>query len=388
MKKLITVFIVLICMLTACSTSEISHFLKEVDAGNYIDAKEYYDEKIYGNSEKEIAAYSELEKRLSNVYNDYNEGKIDYNKAQSIVSTLEKVGVLDSFQISVVYENLYQLQISKTNFESAQELFEQSYYEDALFLYCSVSYADSNYSEALNKIDEIKEIITNETLSEVTDLENNNCFTDAMTLINNTIGLIGQNTELQSKYNQLSAKYLEYSIDEAENIFNNNKNYDGAISLITATIDILGEDPRLIAELEKYQAYIPVYINELDYIDRYGELIKKSQPKDNYGNIYKYGLRVGGWGNDTYYVTYYLGQNYSTFSGTCILPYSYRNTSESKCFEIYGDSKLLFKSNSMTSMSMPQDFNINVEDVTNLTIKFSMPDSLSVVLLCDGLLEK
>jgi len=388
MKKLVIIFLSMVLVLSACSASEISKFLKEVDSGNYLEAISIYDEKIYGNTEKEQEAYNELESRLGNVFDDYNNGKIDYSKARSIVSTIENVNVLDPYQIQVVYDLIYELNNSKINFESAEELFNQGYYKDAYLLYCDVLHTDTNKAKAEEKITEVIGIIVNETLDEVSFYENSNDYIGAMNIINDTCYLIGSDYELTSKYNELSAKYIEFSISEAEKTFNTGKNYNGAISIITAAIDNIGEDMRLVSELEKYEAYIPVYLNNLDYIDKYGSIKHENEPKDNYGNIYMYGLRVGGWGSGVYYVTYYLGQNYTTLSGTCILPYSYRNTTASKHFEIYGDSELLFRSNDMTAMSNPQKFVIDVSNVTNLTIKFPMNDSYNVVLLCDGLLEK
>ena len=388
MKKLIVIFISFVFLFSACSASDLSKFLKEIDSGNYLEATSIYDEKIYGNTEKELEAYNELESRLGNVFDDYNNSKIDYNKAKSIISTIEKVNILDPYQIQIVYDLINELNVSKTNFESAEELFNQGYYKDAYLLYCEVLHTDTNKTKAEEKTIEVADIIVNETLDEVLSYENSNDYIGAMNIIDNTCYLIGNDPYLYSKYNELSAKYIEFSISEAEKTFNTGKNYNGAISIITAAIDNIGEDSRLVSELEKYKAYIPVYINEMDYIDKYGSIKNENEPKDNYGNIYKYGLRVGGYGNDTYYVTYHLGQNYTTFSGTSILPYKYRNTTANKHFEIYGDSKLIFKSNSMTSMSNPQNFVLDVSNVTNLTIKFPMNDSLSVVLLCDGLLEK
>ena len=388
MKKLVIVFLTLVLLLSACSASEITKFLKEVDSGNYLEAISIYDEKIYGNTEKEQEAYYELESRLGSIFEDYNNGVIDYNKAKSILSTLEKVDVLDPYQIQVVYDLINELNISKTNFESAEELFNQGYYVDAYFLYCDVLHTDTNKARAEEKITETIDFIISETLNETSSYENANDYIGAMNIIDNICDIIGNDYELTSKYNELSAKYIDFSISEAEKTFNTEKNYNGAISIITAAIDNIGEDTRLVSELEKYEAYIPVYLNNLDYIDKYGSIKHENEPKDNYGNIYTYGLRVGGWGSGVYYVTYYLGQNYTTLSGTCILPYSYRNTTASKHFEIYGDSELLFRSNDMTTMSNPQKFVIDVSNVTNLTIKFPMNDSYNVVLLCDGLLEK
>ncbi len=388
MKKLIIIFISFVFLFSSCSASDLSKFLKEVDSGNYLEAISIYEEKIYGNTEKELEAYYELESRLGNVFNDYNNGEIDYNKAKSIVSTIENVNILDPYQIQTVYDLIYGLNNSKINFESAEDLFNQGYYKDAYLLYCDVLHTDTNKAKAEEKIIEVTDIIVTKTIEEVLLLENSNDYIGAMNIIDNTCYLIGNDPELSSKYNELSAKYIEFSISEAEKAFNTGKNYDSAISIITAAIDKIGEDSRLISELEKYEAYIPVYINEMDYMLKNGGLKKEKEPKDNYGNIYKHGLYMDDWHLDDFSVTYYLGQNYTTFSGTCILPYRYRNTDSSKYLEIYGDSKLLFRSNAMTAMSQPQPFVLDVSNVTNLTIKFYMNDFLSLVYLCDGLLEK
>lgn len=154
----------------------------------------------------------------------------------------------------------------------------------------------------------------------------------------------------------------------------------------------------------------PMYIHEMRWVDKYGKFYHHenkayqggntqyddySQPaylkevvKDNQGNVYTYGLHMDGYGSNTFYVTYDLDGKYTSFTFTCALPYSLRNTMDTKYFEVYCDGILVFTTNTMRSGCEPQNVTLDVSGVEQLTIKYpSTKGSNEVAMLCDGLLE-
>ena len=110
--------------------------------------------------------------------------------------------------------------------------------------------------------------------------------------------------------------------------------------------------------------------------------------RDNLGNTYRYGLHLDGVGANRFYVTYDLNRIYSSFSGTCILPYEMRTTSDTKYFEIFCDGILVFTSNTMQRGCSSQTFEIDVTGVKYLTIQYpATKGSNETAVLCDGLLS-
>lgn len=158
----------------------------------------------------------------------------------------------------------------------------------------------------------------------------------------------------------------------------------------------------------------PVYINELPIADKYGKIWMmhdapapvgthtdvssdaaakdyitqgySSGPVYDYlGNLYTYGLHVDGYEYAAYYVSYDIGGAYSQFSGTyCMSPdlLGDRAAKNTKYFEIYGDGQLLFRSNTVTQGSMPQNFSVDVTGIRILTIyypKTSGPSRIATI---------
>lgn len=154
----------------------------------------------------------------------------------------------------------------------------------------------------------------------------------------------------------------------------------------------------------------PVYIHEMRWVSNYGKVWHHedktyrggntryddyTQPgylrevvRDNQGNVYTYGLHLDGKGKNTFSVTYDLDGKYTTFTFTCALPYSLRDTMDTKYFEVYCDGVLKFSTNTMRSGCEPQTVTLDVTGVERLTIQYPPTEgSNEVAMLCDGLLE-
>ena len=119
--------------------------------------------------------------------------------------------------------------------------------------------------------------------------------------------------------------------------------------------------------------------------------------RDNKGNTYTYGIHVDGSTSKQYTITYALNGKYTRFSGYCACPekaavisaYVYNSSTKySKYFEVYGDGKLLFTSNSMRYDRKPQFFEVDVTGVDELTILYPTSKGPNeIATLYDGLLE-
>ncbi len=69
-------------------------------------------------------------------------------------------------------------------------------------------------------------------------------------------------------------------------------------------------------------------------------------------------------------INYNLGKKYDCISGIAFLPEEYKNHQQNGYFEIYGDGKLLFKSENFSKNKMPNDFEVNITGIDMVTIKF------------------
>lgn len=387
-KSIIILVIALLFLTAACAkTTGVTSFIKQVETGNYLDAQEIYNTKILGNMESEVAAYNSLLELLDRAVDDYNNSVNTYDKAYSTIAAVEKVGVVDSFEIADAYYGLDMFKYSKGAYEAAESLLAEGYYEDALLNYYNVIADDTNYSDAREKIDYVIELIVSDVEQKASALEASKQYEDALELISKAEASVGDVPKLITLYNDISAKCVNNAISEAENTFSDNKNYEGAIKIITSAINIVGSDSRLTAELEKYQSYIPVPLTDLepfavgDYVHISG-LILESITTDVQGNTYPQEsvfYPIGGTlasyyskSEDDGSIEYYINGKYSTLTGTLYLPYVSRGMDSPtvpSTFKVYGDGVLLYEAPTFTKgVTEPVNISVNISNVMELKI--------------------
>lgn len=395
----LSAFLLLAFLLSACSTSVgsggISRMIDEVNAGNYIDAAEIYSASIYGNTEKEYQAKQALETQLDQALDDYNTGAKSYDEASNTITTVDRVNVLSIERVDRASTTLSALQSSKAAFESAEALFASGLYADALDNYLSVIEADSNYSAAQQKATEAKTSFLAELDDELEDYLAEDKYDAALEQLDDALRMLPGETALTAKQTEVEAKLLNHALEQAEEAFSAGNDYEAAIRIITAAQNKLGENDRLTAALEKYQGYIPVYLNELEYFDSTkdaGSINIYSNIIDNYENEYQYGINMyNAYRGDT--IRYYLAGEYSTLSGTCAMLKSQRNDDFAGGYiEIYGDDVLLFATSSMLPDSRPQNFSVDISSVAFLSIVFynytNYVTDVYAPTLCDAILKK
>lgn len=143
-------------------------------------------------------------------------------------------------------------------------------------------------------------------------------------------------------------------------------------------------EPVYINTLSPYDKYGKIYYydnrranydNNMDWQDLYTPGHIEGPVADAYGNTYTYGIHVDGDKIEPYYISYKIGEKYTTFSGWYGIPAFRAGTDEakksSKYFEVYCDGKLVFTSNVMKDGSMPQYFEIDITGVDLLTIQYA-----------------
>lgn len=368
--------------------------IDEVNAGNYIDAAEIYSASIYGNTEKEHQAKQSLEAQLDQALDDYNTGTKSYDEASNTITTVDRVNVLSIERVDRASATLNALQSSKAAFESAEALFASGLYADALDNYLSVIEADSNYSAAQQKATEAKTCFLADLDEELQGYLAEDEYDAALELLDDALRMLPGETALTAKQTEVEAKLLNHTLEQAEEAFSAGNDYEAAIRIITAAQNKLGENDRLTAALEKYQGYIPVYLNELEYFDASDAFYEDSNMVDNYENEYKSGLCMYGAVGHGGSVRYYINGQYSTFSGACIIKKNQRDSDINGGYiEIYGDDVLLYTSPRMEPDSMPQNFSIDISGVAFLRIViYSFEDYYIngdwAPSLCDAMLQK
>lgn len=149
------VIALIVALLSSCSAT--NKFEDCVAAGNYADAISVYQEKIYGNTEKEREAQDFLWTYVSSALTDFAEGKMDLTDTKAAFSTVSKINnelsILGA-DFNYLYGELDVVQTSKENFEKAVTLSNSEDYNAAIELFLMVDERDSeNYEKAKEQAD-------------------------------------------------------------------------------------------------------------------------------------------------------------------------------------------------------------------------------------------
>lgn len=144
------------------------------------------------------------------------------------------------------------------------------------------------------------------------------------------------------------------------------------------------------------------YLAEMDYNDKYGKLWIRSEKEmfrtyhadakdldvwkdysrpgntvgavyDIWGNRYQYGLHIDGYDSKDYYVSYYLGGNYTRFTAWCAFPMdplSKNSVRSDKYVEIWADGEFLYATPVMGHKSPREYIDLNITGVRVLTIRY------------------
>lgn len=364
----------------------LNDFLAAVDAGNYLNAQNIYYTRIYGNIIYEQQAEEQLEDRVSDAYEDYNNGLGTREAVELVIDTVAMVDILPDFEPSLLRSELNALEASKAAYNSGESLFAQGYYYDAYNAYMNVIWEDALYDDAQAKAQLSIDSLYDSRYWQIDELAAAGDYAGALDLIDDTEVLLGETTELATRRTEYTAKFITASLDQAAEALTST-GYEYAGVIITAAIDRVGEDPRLLSAQEEYQSYKPVYLGELDYFTKSGDILygSPSDPTnrtDNFGNVYKnYYCNTGS-------ATYYIAGKYNVFSGVCAVRYNRRNETNSAYFEVYGDDVLLFTSNTMTRGSEIQPFTVDITGVTHLKISYHTNGISFMATIFDGTLSK
>lgn len=393
----------LICIfpfiLSSCA-NPIDQFIAKVDSSDYQEARDIYNEEIYGNLEEEQTVYAELLTRLENAIADYNDGTISDLEARNIISMVDHLSILDTSELDGYTEELNALIASKAAFASAETYYEQHLWYEAYYYYMTVLPNDTNYSSAQEKAASAQRNNIEDLLDLVeTSVSEHNYF-DALISLDSALNHY-PSEQLLTRKNVLISEYEQYFLDLASAAFSDNSNYQDAYDImlqLQSEFDLLELDlsEEAVQQLDYYHSFYPVELLNLDSYTRSGLEPSEwtSTDKDNLGNTYTYGWKFSWWTESESEQSYLLSGNYDRLTGAFVCHYDSRNVRSqagnidmfhSELY-IYGDGQLLYSCPNMGYRVDPASFDIDISGVQELTIHIDFYSS-SMADMQNGLVD-
>ncbi len=165
---------------------------------------------------------------------------------------------------------------------------------------------------------------------------------------------------------QLEADYQQEMLKQATEAYTA-EGYAGAVSVLQKALQVLPRDEELKAQLQKYRAMAPVWLDSLNYLTYHATYYQKSNVT-NLGTTLTHVLERDGFGSGPYEVVYAINGQYERFTGFFSVKYDNRSTTQQGRFQVYADDSIIYTSPMLTGGMDPLWFDINIAGCQTLKI--------------------
>ena len=299
----------------------------------------------------------------------YDVAKENYNIVQDVVEYNHMQGAM----IGKYLNTLEGLKESKYAYQNGLTSFKEEEYDVAIGYFEDVISQDKNYSDAQNKIAESKSKLKEKTLVQADELIKSGKYADAIKVVEDVLKFCPNDTELTNKISEIKNVAVQNTISDAQNSFID-EGYQAAINTVDKAINEVGDSDTLNEEREKYQAYIPVALTDIECSERSKKHFSvRESGTDNTNNTHKNTIYVyhHGYGDDNQYEVYPLMGKYDTLTFE-----AFRNnhektktSDETISINIYGDD-ILLKKITIDKNFMPQQDSLDISGVQKLKVEF------------------
>ena len=391
-------------------------YIKLVQEGKTEEAQSLYSEKIAGNDQQLDTTYQKVSDDIKKIKDDFNDEVIAYETAR------EELAGYSSFyktEVDNAISELDRLKESKAAFQQAEEKYQKEEYEQAYMYYKEVDKEDSGYKAAQAHMQDCYQILLDQVLELAGDYENKKEYLKAIDVLEEKTG-IWNDSDLKMIYEKIDdfkESYLAEKIDDLQG-FIDTENYEDAYGLLKQVKEDIGEaemltdieeelnenykknisdqidsaigdrnieeamqivhsaeaylpeDEDLLVLEDKIKEYVPVSMSDMEPYAESG--ISTGENIDTMGNTYVYAFKgYRDMKDGEAYAIYDISGQYNYFNATVAV--RKKSNGIDKKFighiRIYGDDRLLWSDDNITSITKPYDIQVDIKNVEDLKIE-------------------
>ena len=255
--------------------------------------------------------------------------------------------------------NEQQEQNRLSNYSKAVELYNAGDYLNAQKIFLELG----EYQESISYLNFIGDIQYEVAQNLMNNGDYEQC-AEVLEIINEEFEWYGYQQAIALR-NECKDKYLEFTYSEAYNKLISDGYDEMEIYLDSQICTLLSRDE---AKNIKSQ-YSPMYITDMEIFDmKHGDLsylVYNENFEDKFGNRYSNSLYM-----DSGSVSFYVNQDYAHMCGTVACPKGTLSDAfrTGAYITLYGDDQLLYRSELSTPTSYPQNFEIDISDISIIKI--------------------
>ena len=384
-------FLVSASLLIICLTSwdAAKTFEDHVTSGNYADAISIYNDKIFGNSNKEVEAKNFIREYMGNALEDYATGTIGEADVDAIFNCLIKLDdelYILNVDLGRAIEQYTVLQMSKEKYEQAVSEMMRESYDEAANLFAGVDESDiQNYEEARQQFQLCNSAIYEKTDSSITryiaDEQYELAIKEFEQFIQKHEELV--ESDMNDKIADCKTKYRNQIIEKSIDLYHSHGAAAANIE-INKGLQLLPDDAQLVNVGSLYLSVSePVSFNHLTGSEEgaslYGSDKIDSLGKKHSGNSIIYFLNLSDW-RPTASIERNIYGDYSKLTGHM---YFLDTSFDMKAsMQIYVDEIIAFESGTLDKKTGGIDFDIDISGAYIVKIEISYVDVGSVYSHC------
>lgn len=387
--------------------------IKDLKAKDYSAAVSVYKREVEDSFVQNLMLKTALNNYGEKVINKFKNGQLDYTSACEALSALEQMG-FGNMQEFV--SELTRINDENTAFQKANQHYTNGDYENAIREYEKITETSENYEAAQEKLRELYpkyiSFVTERTasladsgdfeqaltlintalellpsdadtstltslktenlnsykskvISEITELLNENQFTQALEKINHAIS-VDNNDDFQNTKATIENKYVESVTSTVQNHLDS-EDYISASRVVNSALDVLPENADLKALKEKVEKATPTYLLDVckpyQFSEHYYEEYINGEIFNMGGKSFTNGFSIDTSWNDLSYAIFNLENNYTQIS---FYTGHVDDTDDGNGkIKIYLDG-ILAKEIEANDQALPQKINIDITGVKQL----------------------
>lgn len=401
-KRILTAFASLLLLLTTASCSddttrtneiyndvfdsadyfsETIKFFNYTSQGEYLDAVDFFYDKISGNYSREKDVYRICENCYEAISTGYLNGKIDGGTAKTEVEKIKQVVDGIGFYFDESYDAEYErVKTSKTNYSLGYSAFESQNYEMAMYYFMLVAEDDVNYKYAQEYFEKAKTEYKNQTILLITEDVANENYTVVLSKLAEIKKLFPDDVEIQALIDEYSSSYVSKTVAEANSVFKTpSTDWENSYNIIKKAQQILPDNKKLQEKADYYLSFKPVSLFDMHILNKTSHY-RLDSVTDNMGNTYHNCMSYSHTGNSKDWQTgaditspmsaiYILDRKYNKLNFTLAVEEGDSSQWFYMAIDIYGDGNLIYTADDLKQNTKPRTEEIDVTGISELKVK-------------------
>lgn len=217
-------------------------------------------------------------------------------------------------------------------------------------------------------------VVRSDAMQQANDYVANGDYVQAISVLESSMDKIGQDGELVAQLNVYKDTYKNGILQQVATLYDTD-GYESVISLLEQAKSILPEDNDLAAEYTLWQSRRPLLLTELEEYTNDGLSVNDTlYNTDNYGTSYSSSIMpTSSYVGSEHYIEYYLENKYAKFEAILYITEGARDsaTVDEAIVSIYGDDVLICTYSNFSPKDKPKEIVVDISNVEFLKIQFT-----------------